>query len=313
MNKLTFFSGPDNSFLKDIIINLRKDYDVRSFFAGGQKECVHLYETTDVAWFEWCDQFTNTVLAGPKYKPTIVRLHSYEYFTDMPSHLNPEKYDKMVFVSETVKQLCLKKFQIPAEKAVVIPNGVNMNKFSIPADKKFNKKIAWIGSLNYKKAPELALHLFYHIWKNDPEYTFHIAGTFQDERIHMYCSTLMERMPFKIQYDGHVEDIPKYLEDKDFVLSTSLFESFQYSIAEGMASGVVPLVHGWLGAENTYPHKYIFNTFDDCMEIIKKFEDSAEKNAIRIQNRNYIDKNFSLDKQIIQVRKLVDSLCESGS
>lgn len=306
--KLTFFTFGEDVFLRDLIVELRKDYNIKFFQRGEEKEFQTMLHDTDIAWFEWCDNLPVFATKSPKMCKYVCRLHSYEMFTNFPGQVDWNKIDKLIFVGEPVKDYCLKKFNIRQDIATVINNGIDINKFVIPKVKKHNKKIAYVGFLNYKKGPQLLLQTFKAIYDYDPEFEFHIAGDFQDERYFLYFQTIMPHMPFKIHMDGWVKDMPSYLEDKGYVISTSLFESFQYSIAEGMAQGICPLVHGWLGSNLYYPKENIFFSPNECVNIIDKFEKEKDKDKMRMEWRNHIKKNFSLDRQISEIKKVLEDL-----
>jgi glycosyltransferase involved in cell wall biosynthesis len=306
--KLTFFIGGEDVFVRNLIVGLRKDYTIKIFHRGQETEFYQMYHDCDIAWFEWADGLVINATKSPKIPPkTICRLHSYELFTDMPANIDWNKIDNLVFVNPIVRDLTLEKFGIRPDITRVLYNGVDVEKFSIPKDKSYNKKVAYIGFLNYKKGPDLLLHAFYEIWKYDHNMEFHVAGDFQDERIGLYFSSIAPNLPFKIHMDGWVNNISEYLKDKDYIISTSLFESFQYSIAEGMASGVIPLIHHWRGSDHLYPEKYIFDTFDKCVDIIRNFENNNDKDAERLYCRNWIKDRYSLEKQIEEVKKIIES------
>ncbi len=308
--KLTFFSLGEEIFLRDIIIDLRKDYDIKFFHRGDQKEFHQLLHDTDIAWFEWCDQLIQEASNRPKMCKYVCRLHSYELFTDMPSKVDWNNVDKLFFVNPIVRDYSLKKFGIRPDITQVILNGVNIEKFTIPEKKKYNKKIAFVGLINYKKGPELLLQTLKAIYDYDPTFEFHIAGGHQDERIHLYMDNFLAQMPFKVNFDGWQDDMPKYLEDKDYIISTSLFESFQYAIAEGMAQGLVPLVHNWIGSDFFYPKENIFVCPEDAIQIIRKFEDLTDKNKKKYREsmRAHIVNNFTFERQIADIRKALEEL-----
>jgi len=306
---VTFFTAGEDVFLRDIVLNLRKDYNVKMFKARGNDEQAFFqaYHNTDVAWFEWCDGLFKEAMIHPKICKVINRLHSYELFTPLPGQIDWNKVDKLVVVSDTAKNLVIDKFKIRPDIFKVIHNGVNINKYTIPDNKKYNKKIVYVGFLNYKKAPELLLQFWYQIWKQDPTFEFHIAGDFQDERYVLYFNAVANKMPFQIHFDGWIKNMPEYFKDKDYVMSTSLFESFQYSLAEGMSQGVVPLIHGWLGSDKLYPKDFIFYNSDECIDIIKSFE-TSDQNVVREEVRKHIVDNYSLEKSITSIKEMIDSL-----
>ena len=141
--KLTFFSIGEEVFLRDLIINLRKDYDIKIFHRGDPKELAMMLHDTDIAWFEWCDQLIAEVTMKPQLCNYICRLHSYEMFTDFPYQVDWNRVDKLIFVSDIVKDYTLKTFKIRPDIATVINNGVDVERFKIPLSKTYNKKIAF--------------------------------------------------------------------------------------------------------------------------------------------------------------------------
>lgn len=309
--KLTFFTVQGTTFLRPIILGLRNDYRVKSFVQGQEKEYYQIYNDTDIAWFEWGDDFAVSMISGGKnHIKHILRIHSYELFHPALTKMDWAKVDLTIFVSELVKNMCIQKFGINPKICHVVNNGIDIAKFPFNKKKKTNKKIAYIGYINYKKGIDLLLQAFASIHKYDPSYKFYIAGQHQDERIKLYMDYLVPLLPYDIQFDGWVEDMPQYLTDKDFVISTSFFESFQYSLAEGMSQGCIPLVHNWPGSLDIYPKRFVYNTLDEMVEIVKAYDTVDEK--ARKEEReivsNHIKKNFNLDDKLSEIKNLIAGL-----
>ena len=316
MKKLTFFFPPrQDTFLRDIINDLRGEYDIKTVDGGDEQYIFRTLADTDICWFEWGHESVKRLLDLPPFCKYIVRLHSYELFDGFHFQANWNKVNKLIVVNDSVKNLIQNGFPnvmqgigLPNEKFAVIYHGIKMDRYTLPSDKKFNKKVAYVGYLNYKKAPELFLQCFEAINKYDPEFEFHIAGQYQDPRIALYLENEIKQLDANIVFHGWVDDISKFYEDKDFVISTSLFESFQYSIAEGMARGLVPLVHNWYGSDNIYPREYIFKNVSECVDIVKRFAELPNKETKRQELRDYISNNFSFEKQMKEIRSVLSQL-----
>ena len=135
-------------------------------------EFKQLLHDSDIAWFEFCDQLSIEATKAPKLCKYITRLHSYEMFTDMPKQVDWSKIDKLVYVSDVVHDYCSKKYGIPTDISTVINNGVNIEKYQIPEKKKFNKKVAFIGYMNYKKGPQMLLEVFRKIHEQHESHPF---------------------------------------------------------------------------------------------------------------------------------------------
>ena len=77
--------------------------------------------------------------------------------------------------------------------------------------------------------------------------------------------------------DG-VDDISAWLDNKQYLVSASVHESFGYSIAEAMARGIKPLIHHFCGASEIWPEDLLFTTPSD---FIKKLLDQEYTTKVR--------------------------------
>lgn len=306
--RLTFFNKQGDTFLRDIIIDLRKDYEIKYFSGDDAKEFFSLLHYTDIAWFEWCDDLIVAATRHPKTCKIICRLHSYEMFTPLPHNVDWNKVDSLMFVNPVVRKYCIEKFGIRPDITTVINNGVNTKRFSIPENKTYNKKVAFIGNINYKKGPQFLLQVFNSIYQYDNNFEFYIAGKPQDERIHFYMQNIQQHLPYKLHFDGWQENVSEYLKDKDYVISTSLFESFQYSLAEGMLQGCIPLIHTWPSSEFLYPKEFLFYSPEDAVNIVRSFDNLNDQDAMRNKVRDFITENYSTEKQMKEIRSLLKSM-----
>ncbi len=296
------------SFLTDIIAYLSRRNDVRFFERPTPDRIAQMSGWADLVWFEWCDQLLIHASHQTKGRPIVCRLHSYEVFTDMPAKVNWPQVDQLIFVNDSVRQLFERQVLCATPKTVIY-NGVDTDLFAIPPDKPRTKKIASVGFINYKKNPALLLYCFKKIHEYDPGYTLHIAGTFQDSRYQLYFEHFLKEHPLPVVFDGWVNDMPAWYADKDFVISTSLFESFHYSIAEGMAGGVLPLIHDWYGAENLYPRDHFFSDPDECLALLQRLE-SADRRELIERNRRHITDRFNTADRCREVARLLEEVLQ---
>jgi glycosyltransferase involved in cell wall biosynthesis len=301
--KIAFFDS-QNAFGKDIAEHFNFHHNMRIFQGNSIEEIRKLLEWADLAWFEWCDQLLIEATKLPKQCPVICRLHSYEAFTNMPDAVDWTKVDKLVLVNQSVDKVMSILHPKVALPRIIIPNGVDTTRFRIPSDKKYGKNVCSVGYINYKKDPTLMLQCFKAIHAMDPEFRFFIAGDYQDPRFKFYFDHMIPKLGIPVQFDGWIHDVPAYFKDKDFVISTSVFESFHYSIAEGMASGLMPLVHNWPGSENIYPERYRFNTPEECarmaVDLLKE-----DRQKLAKENRLHIIRNYSLNGQLQEIDRLI--------
>lgn len=304
-NKIAFFAT-NPIFVNDIMKDLGMCNEVKVFKGGSIDDIATMLQWADLAWFEWCDDLIIAATQLPKTCKAICRLHRYEVFTDMPGRVDWSKIDKLLFVNDTVKELFEKGSKSNVSTAV-IHNGVDPFRFTIPKNKKAGKKIASVGHINYKKNPSLLLYCFKKIHEYDPEYSLHIAGDHQDAQVEFYFNHFLKENPLPVYFDDWVDDMPAWYADKDFIISTSLFESFHYSVAEGMMSGLLPLIHNWHGAKDLYPAKYCFEGSEDCLELLKTLEQSQRK-ELQKENRDFILSNYNLTDKLNEISDMVHEI-----
>ena len=306
--KIAFFSKGDDKFIEDIISRLALKYETKKITIAAQEEMKRIdqgMEWADICWFEWCDGLLayGSKLAAAEEKKIICRLHSYEAFTNYPFRINWRCVDKLVFVSEGIRKYVTESFGINKEGTIVIPNGVDPDKWSF-RQRRPGFKIAFVGYINYKKGPMLLLHTFKALYDRDNRYQLYIAGQFQDPRYSLYFSQMVREFGLENNYffEGWQKNIDEWLEDKDYILCTSLLESQNMSVMQAMAKGIKPVVHNFAGAKGIYDKKYLWNTIGEAVGMItEETYDSAEY-------RDWITKNYSFEEQYARICCIMDGL-----
>ncbi|MBF0211516.1 MAG: methyltransferase domain-containing protein, partial [Desulfamplus sp.] len=305
--KIIFFvkKGMD-SFIGDIINGLSLQYESKKIIITNYNQVDQEMQWADICWFEWCDDLIiyASKLEGLKEKKVICRLHSYEAFTDYPTKVNWDNVDIIIFVAKHICNIVLE--QTPSlnkEKAVIIPNGIDLRKYHFK-NRKPGFKIAYLGYINYKKGPMLLLHTFKAIHDSDSRYKLYIAGTFQDTRDILYYRQMINEMGLtnSVFHDGWQDDVDKWLEDKNYIICTSVLESQNLSVMQAMAKGIKPLVHNFVGAKSIYLEEYVWNTIPECIKILHN------KNYNSTEYRNFIKDNYSLEKQSAILHTTLENL-----
>lgn len=305
-NKIVFFhkSGMD-SFLGDIINNLSLTYEVKKVEVTNYNQIDAGMKWADICWFEWCDEL---IAYGSKHrlaneKKIVCRLHSYEAFTEYPDDVNWSSVDKLIFVAEHIRDLVLSKFSIENSITTIIHNGIDLNKYNYK-ERKPGFDVAYLGYINYKKGPMILLHTFKALYDKDHRYKLHIAGKFQDDRDILYFNQMVKELGIanNVFFDGWQTDVYKWLSDKQYILCTSVLEGNPVGIMEAMAEGMKPIIHNFVGARKLYPDKYIWNTVDEAVKLIRSSEYNSK------EYREFISNNFSLEGQISLIKNEIDNI-----
>jgi len=107
--------------------------------------------------------------------------------------------------------------------------------------------------------------------RQDPAFTFHVAGGFTDLRTARYLRRMMARLGLAgvVRFDGHVGDMPRWYADKGVLLSTSMYESFGLNIGEAMSVGAFPVVHDFPGADTLWPAECLFASVEEAVALIR--------------------------------------------
>lgn len=338
MKRIYVFVKPNmDTFINPIVEYLRRFYDVHIYYGGTHQEFWNTINRGDLIWFEWADDWCQNATSGEKFGfKYLIRMHSYEIFTPIVARINWNQVDSLVVPNQSLFEVInkIKSFDIEAQKVAakqqnrefnvrpdmippifipervnVIPNPVDGKRFKF-IERENKKTIGLLGQINFKKDPMLALYAFLEIVKYDPEFTLHIAGNFMEPRYRLKMEELVkdagivENVAF---YQVHEDKLPQWLGDMNYVMSTSLFESFHYSIANGMATGAIPLISNWTGAENLYPKEYIWTSISDCIDIIKKTQGMNLIEQGR-QCRKWVIDKFKKEDVFKEYKKLIDRL-----
>jgi len=295
------------SFLGDIVDFLQTKYEVKTCYSINIQEVDSTIKWADIVWLEWANELTINLTNHPedilKDKHIICRLHSYEAFEGFANNINWSNINDLIFVAEHIKNIVVQ--QVPKLLQIVrgihvIPNGIDMNRFSFK-ERAIGKNLAFVGSINHKKGPLLLLHAFRELVQLDSDYRLFIAGAFQDTRYQLYFAQMIQEMGLEnnIQIDGWIKDINPWLEDKQYIVCTSVLEGHPVGMMEAMARGLKPLVHNFVGAKGIYPDKYLWNTIPDFVRMAMNDDyDPAEY-------KKFIEMNYSLEKQLDSIDRII--------
>ena len=306
--KIAFIVREDlDQFLDDILRELAPDYEVRKFSVKGVNGVEAAMEWADVCWFEWCNEplIHGSALPMAAEKKIVCRLHRYEAFTNFPTYVRWKNVDRLMLVTEHLSHLLEGVvFRLRDRVAIeVVQNGVNLEDYPFQArEPGFN--LAYIGYVHLRKNPMMLLQIMARLVQEDPRYRLFLAGTFQDQTARLYWEYMVRVMKLEdhVHFDGWQSDISAWLEDKNYLLSTSIHESFGYAIAESMARGLKPVVHNFPFANEIWAEEMLFNTVDEAVAMITSPEyDSATYRA-------FIEGHYSLEKQMAKIRSILASL-----
>ena len=305
--RIAFFCGGDGmTFLNEIAEFAKHRYSVR-FFEGGDTNQMHeLMRWSDISWFEWC---TNLAVAGsqlPKVCKNIIRLHRYEAYERWPQQVNWANVDLLITVgnSFTKDALISSVPDIESQTSMVtVANGVNLEKFAF-INRPRGKNITFLANLRMVKNPAFVLQCVQKLHYVDPEYRLFFGGIFADPALEQYLRHMVNVLALDdvVFFDGWQADINSWLEDKHYIVSTSIIESQGMGLLEGMACGLKPVIHNFPGASQTFPQKYLFNIAEQFCEQI--LSDKYEPHKYR----RFVEENYPLKNQLGKISDILVAL-----
>jgi hypothetical protein len=239
--------------------------------------------SSQVEFIEWGQR--TAVLRSRMAKPLkkrIVRIHSYEPFTVFPQLICADGIDLLIFVSEFMKKLTFHVApHLQAIGSVVIPNAMDLSSFNTNKYESASKTIAMLGYASTAKDPLWALEVVEELNKIQPGWKLILAGAdFSQTKKPSEIAYGIEFMKRLASLSDQIELIPFQIDVKEFlqgvgvILSSSVRESFHIAVAEGAASGCLPVVRNWPffqefdGARSIYPKDWVVESPRSAAERI---------------------------------------------
>lgn len=212
----------------------------------------------------WVYENVNLIKQDYRCPPIIDALHVREPyrigggFPELSGckHVN-QWLDRSIVISEDLRRLLIKRYTVPPEKIVLIPNGVDPSKFCM-CDEARNElrrtygisngeiAIGFIGRLVYQKDPLLFVKVAHELAAIRPEARFFVVGGGPLEnymRRQVYNSSMDSRFIWMGQLPLVKDIIPAF----DLLIVTSRYEGMPLVILEALAASV-PVVSTNVGA-----------------------------------------------------------------
>jgi len=214
----------------------------------------------------------------------VGRLHAQELRSALFEKVPFEKFETVIFVGPHMLRNAKARNPAFKKNGVVIYNGVDVEALqSVPRKPTNGKVLGFVGIVPQSKRLDLALDILHELRKDDRGYILRIKGK-RPEDFPWMANRPDEMAWYEAQYqrleddpllngavffDAHGNDMPEWYAGVDYVLSTSDFESFHFTVADGAAAGCVPVVLPWEGADEIYPGEWVHADVRSAVQSIK--------------------------------------------
>lgn len=241
---------------------------------------------------------------------------------DEPTIFN--RADKIIAVSNELGEDIKRQYNLPEEKLVVIPNGIDTNRFKALNIGELKEKwglkdekiILSVGKINKEKGFHLLLQAFPEVFKENKNTKLFIVG------IGSYLNNLKKKasnlnISDNVVFTGRVsnEDLIKYYNLADMLVFPTLrMEGLPYVILESMACGK-PVIASRIGGIPTVIESYKDgilvepgNLKELKEKILEVLNDEELARRLAINGRNKVLREFSLDKMVEDTVKVYEKV-----
>jgi glycosyltransferase involved in cell wall biosynthesis len=274
------------------------------------KASQELADWAEVVICEWCGP--NAVWYSRHKRPgqrLIVRLHRFELYAPWISEIEIDNVDQVVCVSSHYARLTRELTGWPEEKLIVVPNWVDVDQLDRPKLDGVRYHLGMIGAAPARKRPDLALDVLERVRAKDPRFALFVKTKmawdywfWKQPEEQQHLDDVLRRIQTSpllrgaVVFDRFGPDVAAWLRKIGFVLSTSDDESFHLAPAEGMASGAVPVIRSWPGADTIYSRRWIHDTPDEMAQRILEIVQSGRWEEEREAARQEVRDSFALSQ-----------------
>jgi glycosyltransferase involved in cell wall biosynthesis len=269
-----------------------------------------LLEWADVAFCEWC--LGNAVWYSENVRDDqrlVIRFHRVERTTDYPNSVNFDRVDRVVFVGPHLLDEAAELYSWPRDRLRLIPNAVDTRALRREKLEGSAFNLGMIGFVPAIKRIDRALDIlellrardrrFRLIVKGKPPWAFPwMRQRDEERRMFQEAYRRIETAPLlrgAVTFEEHGPNIPAFLRKVGIILSTSDWEGHQVALAEGMASGCVPVIIDRLGAREQYDPAWIHESPDGAAASILGLVESGQFEAEQQRAAEFADR-WSLER-----------------
>ncbi|MBC1399044.1 glycosyltransferase [Listeria fleischmannii] len=320
------FAGHDLKFAKMLIDHFESSsaYEVKLDVFSSHEKHDQTYSEACLEWADviFCEWGLGNLVWYAKHKKEhqtlIARLHFQEKDLKFLQKVDSAKVDQFIVITPYMLEEFHRIFQIPRYKMCYIDNLIDAGKLDLKKEEDYQFHLGICGILPLRKRVDLALDLLEKLWQKDKRYKLFIKSKRPEElpwlmarekerEYYTEISERIERAPWhdNVIFDPHGNDIPEWLQKIGFLLSPSDFEGSHVSVSEAMASGAVPVIRNWKGADTVYPSRYIVFTLEEAEQLVLE----SEWDNVSLKSRkDYAYKKFDREKIEKQIETLVTDL-----
>jgi glycosyltransferase involved in cell wall biosynthesis len=312
--KKLLIAGHDLRFIDPLSNLFLKDFSVLKDYWWGHKnhDVYHSYKSLEQADIVLCEWFLGNAEWYSKNKKDgtklVVRMHLQELETPYPLNSDIEKIDKIIIVSDHTKRDAIAKFNWSSSKnkVEVIQNAINCTYFDRVKSPDSKLILGVVGISPMRKRLDLALDILKLCRQKNKKFHLNIKGRMPTDYAWLrsrpdemaYFQTQLNRIEHDpdlagfVHFEDYGENMGTWYQKVGFLLSTSDFEGTHQSVAEGGASGALPVIKSWEGAAEVYDPQWVFEDVDQMADYILTMHSSPTLKDKQKEAKEYMKRNF---------------------
>lgn len=240
----------------------------------------------------------------------VVRLHLQEWqqrdVIPYVREIDWDRVDRLFVTSHHVYEEMMESFvSLRGARACVFNCPIDCGTFDRRGESRSTKRLGLVGIVPQRKRLDLAIEILGKLQRVDPSFELIIKSRRpeeypwmlkRDDEMRWFSKTfaMAESLPRPegLIFESHGSNMPEWFAKIGFLLSTSDFEGTHQSVAEAMASGAIPIVRNWNGANRIYPRERVWRSVDEAVEMILALENEESFSKASMQSREFARQEF---------------------
>jgi glycosyltransferase involved in cell wall biosynthesis len=319
------FSGHDFKFLAPLVDRCRADGRFRVLVdehPGHQitdtEKAASIGAEADLIFCEW--SLGNAAWYSRMKRPDqvlIVRLHAQELRLPYLDEIEWDAVDHLICICPENLERTLARFPKLVDKTSLIYNPIDCDALDQEKLPGADFNLGLVGMVPRMKRPDLAVDLCRALREGDKRFSLCVKGKLPREYPWMlgrsdemaYYDELLDSLAASdhanaVIFDPHGDDMESWYRKVGFILSTSDHEGSHQAVAEGMASGAIPIIRSWDGAAKLYPAEYVWDDAEGARALIAELR-RPEAYASAVEHcRRYARSEFDVSRIWEQLNSL---------
>lgn len=260
--------------------------------------------------------------------PHLTHLHALfvdNIYSKMSSEMKEDVYKLLSFGSSGIVvpayqlKTDLSNLCVEHSKITVIPNGVDVKRFTPANTERKNKKfkILQLGHLNHNKNQIILIDVAkYLLEQGIDNFQFNLVGPYEKEYLNKLLSLISDNKLFEYFYiGGSTDQVVKLLQSSDIYVNSSITETFPVSVLEAQACGLPVVATSTTGANEIVRSGEDGYIVSNTLMMAKHLGDLIQNPSLLSEMgknaREKVVKLFPLDNFIRKFEELMSSYTEN--